>query len=544
MLSLLETRTRLAAVSLSRPTLFNFVAKRNNFATITFKVNSHLTRGYCTLGTEKTLSPTLHSATLAPRSAPTMQTKLWTPSVEGFASSGSIPHKPISFPLPSVNAGDVSSVPSADEIMTMITSQYPSLSTLASLLEEPASLLRSGETIAFPTETVYGLGANALDSDAIGGIYRAKGRPSDNPLIVHVSSASQLDSLATYVCPLARRLMGAFWPGPLTIILPDAGKASARVTAGLNTVGIRMPSHPIALALIEAAGVPLAAPSANTSGRPSPTTAAHVFDDLNGRIAGIVRGPDVLVSDWAGDEATGQGAVTRMTQCEFGVESTVVDVSHLSPDQDVEVVMGDDGQSVLRTEGAPLAYILRPGGVTKAMLEEVIGVGRVEFDPTLLISVDQAFEDEERDQDPLLIQSEVLGGLQPRAPGMKYTHYAPRAPLFVVVGTTTGDINSDLEALEGHITMAKQKGRRVGVLTTYEMQSHFSPLADVVLPCGSRKNMLSIAAQLYDTLRLFDDHEVDVIYAESFQSDNLGAAVMNRLLKAAGGKVLRGFNVV
>ena len=202
-------------------------------------------------------------------------------------------------------------------------------------LQEAAKLLRENEAVDFPTETVYGLGANAMDDEAIAKIFEAKGRPSDNPLIVHIGTKSQLDGIVKEIPPVAEKLMAHFWPGPLTIILPRKEGISEKVTAGLNTVGVRMPDHPIALALIEEANVPVAAPSANRSGRPSPTLASHVYEDLNGKIAGIVDGG-----------ATG-----------VGVESTVIDCTSTVP------------------------TILRPGGITKEQLEAVIGT--VSLDPAL-----------------------------------------------------------------------------------------------------------------------------------------------------------------
>ena len=324
-------------------------------------------------------------------------------------------------------------------------------------LQEAAKLLRENEAVAFPTETVYGLGANAMDDEAIAKIFEAKGRPSDNPLIVHIGTKSQLDGIVKEIPPVAEKLMAHFWPGPLTIILPRKEGISEKVTAGLNTVGVRMPDHPIALALIEEANVPVAAPSANRSGRPSPTLASHVYEDLNGKIAGIVDGG-----------ATG-----------VGVESTVIDCTSAVP------------------------TILRPGGITKEQLEAVIGT----------VSLDPALKDEKE---------------KPKSPGMKYTHYAPKAPLSIVEGSR--------EFIQQLVDGKKEEGFKVGVLTTEEYQHVYN--ADVILSCGVRSDLASVATKLYDVLRTFDASEVDVIFSESFPNEGIGNAIMNRLTKAAGHHII------
>ncbi|UOY91228.1 L-threonylcarbamoyladenylate synthase [Ectobacillus sp. JY-23] len=325
-------------------------------------------------------------------------------------------------------------------------------------IHEAAMLLRDGEAIAFPTETVYGLGADATSDAAVTKIFEAKGRPSDNPLIVHIASQSQLEKLVSDVPPIARVLMEHFWPGPLTLIFPKRDGVSTKVTAGLDTVAVRMPDHDIALALIAAADVPVAAPSANRSGRPSPTLASHVKEDLEGKIAGIVDGG-----------ATG-----------VGVESTVLDCTGNVP------------------------VILRPGGVTKEQLEEVIGA--VMVDPGLESNVEK-----------------------PKSPGMKYTHYAPKAPLVIADGST-----SFVQAL---IDEARQEGLKVGVLTTAEQKGSYK--ADQIIICGKREDLSTVAAGLYEALRGFDSTDVDVIYSEAFPKIGIGIAVMNRLVKAAGHQVIK-----
>ncbi|MFT8319239.1 MAG: L-threonylcarbamoyladenylate synthase [Sporolactobacillus sp.] len=323
---------------------------------------------------------------------------------------------------------------------------------------DAADCLQRGEVVAFPTETVYGLGGNAKLSDSAHKIYAAKGRPSDNPLIVHVAEKEQVREICTDINPLAKKLMDTFWPGPLTLILPSRGTVSDAVTAGLSTVAVRMPSHPVARALLLACGLPIAAPSANTSGKPSPTTAEHVFSDLNGKIAGIVDGGPTGV----------------------GVESTVVDCTT-----------------------TPVT-ILRPGGISKEQLTEAIG-------PVI--------------DDPGLVRSDQT----PKAPGMKYKHYAPKATMYLVPAGKT--------RIQEFVTHEKNDARRVGVLTTEENRQAY-PQADVLLICGRRSEPETVAHNLFGVLRQFDKEKVDVIYSETFQETGIGRAIMNRLSKAAAGRVI------
>lgn len=322
---------------------------------------------------------------------------------------------------------------------------------------EAANLLKQNEVIAFPTETVYGLGANATSDEAITKVYEAKGRPSDNPLIVHIANSSQVHDFVLEIPEKAEKLMKKFWPGPLTIIFKvRPGSISKKVSAGLDTVSIRMPDHPLALALIKEANLPIAAPSANSSGKPSPTAAKHVREDLNGRIAGILDGGETGI----------------------GVESTVVDC----------------------TVDVPI--ILRPGGVTKEAMESVIG--NVEIDPALHENAKS----------------------RPKAPGMKYTHYAPNAPVYLVNGTT--------EFIQELVKKSRAKGLVVGVIATDETADLYD--ADYVRACGSRQDLSTVANKLYDTLRSFNSKSVDIIYSEVFSTAGVGLAVMNRLEKAAGHK--------
>ncbi|WP_019635557.1 L-threonylcarbamoyladenylate synthase [Paenibacillus fonticola] len=337
-------------------------------------------------------------------------------------------------------------------------------------IQEAAAVLASGGTVAFPTETVYGLGADARSTPAVEAIFAAKGRPSDNPLIVHIADMRQLDGLVTEVNETARRLMEAFWPGPLTLVLPAVPSAvSPRVTAGLSTVAVRMPAHEVALRLIAAAGCPVAAPSANRSGRPSPTLAQHVGEDLAGVIDGIVDGGPTGV----------------------GVESTVVEA-------------GPDGT----------VTVLRPGGITAEQLARV-AAGGVKLDPALLEAAG----------------AQLLPA--PKSPGMKYTHYAPRGTLRIVRGAAVRKVAARIGA---ELDAASRRGEVTGVLAFDEHLPHYR--ADCVLSLGSIAALETAAHRLYGALRRFDERGVTYILAESCPEDGLGAAVMNRLLKAAGHDVI------
>ncbi|MBT2756599.1 threonylcarbamoyl-AMP synthase [Mesobacillus foraminis] len=325
-------------------------------------------------------------------------------------------------------------------------------------ITEAADLLRRNEVVALPTETVYGLGGNAQSDEAVSKIFSAKGRPADNPLIIHIAHEQQLEDFIKDIPAKAKTLMERFWPGPLTLILEKKeGVLSELATAGLSTVGVRMPDHPVALALIEASGLPIAAPSANMSGRPSPTTAEHVRSDLDGRVSGILDGGPTGV----------------------GVESTVVDC----------------------TEEFPV--ILRPGGITEEQLQEAIG--QIRTDPAL--------------SDPRKA---------PKAPGMKYRHYAPNAPLFLVDGS--------VEQIQSLIGEKQAEGKKVGVLTTEENEARYQ--ADVVISCGRRDALATVAEALYDTLRAFNESSVDIIFGEVFPESGVGTAIMNRLSKASGSPII------
>lgn len=340
-------------------------------------------------------------------------------------------------------------------------------------MKEAAALIRSGELVAFPTETVYGLGADALHPEASKKIYAAKGRPSDNPLIVHLSRFEDLKSIAKEVPPQARKLQEAFWPGPLTMVLWKNGSVPYETTGGLDTVAVRMPNHAIALRLIAESGCFIAAPSANTSGKPSPTEAAHVAYDMDGRIPMILDGGPVGI----------------------GIESTIVDL----------------------TEKIPM--ILRPGYITKKMLEDALGE-EVCVDPAIMT-------------DPLAEKKDKTADeLHPKAPGMKYRHYAPKAKLAIV----DGEAGSVVKRINELVREKQENGQKVGVIATDETVLSYE--ADYVVSIGAREDEDAIAKHLYRILREFDDGDVDVIYSEDFSTPGIGQAIMNRLMKAAGHQVL------
>lgn len=333
-------------------------------------------------------------------------------------------------------------------------------------IHEAAAILRAGGLVAFPTETVYGLGANGLDRTACAGIYAAKGRPSDNPLILHAADRGMVDMAAREVPPLAEKLLAAFAPGPITLILPKRMEVPDSVTGGLDTVGVRLPENDIARALIRAAGVPVAAPSANLSGRPSPTNAAAVAADMAGRIPLILDGGS----------------------CRFGVESTIVDCT------------------------GNTAVILRPGAVTPEMLREV--VGEVRIDPAL------------------------KGAAIPRAPGMKYTHYAPRVPLTLIdapAGRRAAVFRREVEKRQA-------AGETVGLIVSEEVAAALEDIIPLELRgiYGRAGDLAAMAAHLYDTLRSFDRKPATVLLGEAVPPEGLGLAIMNRLEKASGGRKIQG----
>ena len=330
------------------------------------------------------------------------------------------------------------------------------------LINEAADIIKAGGLVAFPTETVYGLGANGLDEDAVENIYKAKGRPSDNPLILHISAKEELNPLVEEIPQLAYDCIERFWPGPLTIIFKKSEIIPNIITAGLDTVAIRMPDHPIASKLISQSGVPIAAPSANLSGKPSPTKGSHVIEDMMGKIDMIIDGGNTGV----------------------GLESTVLDLSTEIP------------------------TILRPGGITLEDLRQII--------PNVI-------------QDGSITNKEEI----PKSPGQKYKHYAPNAEMILFVG----DVERIIDEIKKQAEELIIEGKNVGIMATEETRESYDK--GKILICGSRENRETIAHNLFDVLRNFDESNVDIILAEGVSFDNIGMAIMNRMVKAAGGKVIK-----
>ena len=333
-------------------------------------------------------------------------------------------------------------------------------------IKQAADILKSGGLVAFPTETVYGLGANGLDAYACKKIYEAKGRPSDNPLILHIAEKKDLYTIVKEVPQKAEKLINAFWPGPLTMIFQKKDCVPHEITGGFSTVAVRFPSHAVAQAIIKASGLPIAAPSANSSGKPSPTKASHVIFDLDSKIDMIIDGGNA----------------------EVGLESTIIDVSEEVP------------------------TLLRPGAITKEMIENVIG--RIEIDPTILTKPSQ--------------------NLVPKAPGMKYTHYSPKADVILVQG-------DDLSIVQQNINQfAKrelQLSKKVGILATDQTKQYYD--CGIVLSLGNRENLEEIGSNLFKHLRKFDFLGVETVYSETVPEIGEGLAIMNRLQKAAGYKVIK-----
>lgn len=325
-------------------------------------------------------------------------------------------------------------------------------------------ILKRGGLVAFPTETVYGLGGDALNENSSRLIYAAKGRPSDNPLIVHITNMEALKKIVTEIPPAARKLAERYWPGPLTMIFYKSSAVPLATTGGLDTVAVRMPSHKTARAMIDAAGGYIAAPSANRSGRPSPTVARYVIEDLDGLVDMIIDGGEVNI----------------------GLESTIIDLTGEVP------------------------TILRPGYVTQDMLTETLG----------LVDVDRTILDANSHQ-------------APKAPGMKYRHYAPKGNLSIVEGEperVVSYINERISALQ-------KEGRKTGVIATDETVARY--YGDDIKSVGSRRDEEVIARHLFRILREFDDDNVEVMFTESFETAGIGQAIMNRLLKAAGHQVIQ-----
>lgn len=333
-----------------------------------------------------------------------------------------------------------------------------------SIIQEAGHILQNGGLVTIPTETVYGLGANALDEEAAKKTYAAKGRPSDNPLIVHIAHMEDLDKIVTEVPENARKIAAKFWPGPLTMIFNKSACVPLGTTGGLETVAVRMPDDEIARRIIIAGGGYISAPSANTSGKPSPTTAGHVAEDLGGKIDMIVDGGSV----------------------DIGVESTILDMTVEPP------------------------MILRPGAITRQMLSEVIGE----------VAVDETLISEQ-------------SGKAPKAPGMKYRHYAPNADMVIVEGAP----DETVKAIRQLAYEDERHGKRVGIIATNESLSLYT--TGIVKSIGSRENEKTVARNLYKILREFNEEDVSCIYSEAFSEEGIGTAIMNRLGKAAGHHVIQ-----
>ncbi|MBO4267633.1 MAG: threonylcarbamoyl-AMP synthase [Lachnospiraceae bacterium] len=334
-----------------------------------------------------------------------------------------------------------------------------------SVMDEAGSIIRSGGLVAFPTETVYGLGGDALNPASSRKIYEAKGRPSDNPLIVHIADMGDLEKIAEDIPDVAYALADRYWPGPLTMIFKKNSVVPSETTGGLDTVAVRFPSHPVAQAFIRAAGGYIAAPSANISGRPSPTTGDHVRADMDGRIDMIIdSGP-----------------------CDIGLESTIIDLSSDVP------------------------MMLRPGFVSADMLREVL---------------------DELDTDPAVYR-EVGPDTKPKAPGMKYRHYAPKGKVTIVSGKKDDVVRYIREKLD------EDSGRvKTAVLSDSDDREQYER-ADLVADMGDRNDEAAIASRLYDVLRKCDDEDIEEIYSEEFNTPQLGQAIMNRLIKAAGHNIVK-----
>lgn len=331
-------------------------------------------------------------------------------------------------------------------------------------IKKAGEVIRLGGLVVFPTETVYGLGANALDINAVSKIFKAKGRPQDNPLIVHVAHKN-ISRYAIDIPEVARVLIDKFWPGPLTIILIKASCIPDVTSAGLKSVGIRMPDNAIALSLIEAAGVPIAAPSANISGKPSPTNVARCIEDLSGKVDYII----------GGDKS------------KIGLESTIIDCTVYPP------------------------CVLRPGGITLEQLKEIDE--KIYIDPFVMKKSEQ--------------------NIAPKAPGMKYRHYAPKAPVKII----EGDLQKTIVKINEMVQNYKEEHKTIGIMVTSETFDLYEN--EFIVSLGSRSDLNSIAQNLFEALRFLDDKQVDLILCEGFEEKGVGIAIMNRLRKSAGYDIIK-----
>ena len=336
-------------------------------------------------------------------------------------------------------------------------------------IERCAEILREGGTVAFPTETVYGLGADALNPEAVKKIFEAKGRPPDNPLIIHISKTEDILPLVKEIPEKAYMLMERFWPGPLTLIFKKSNIVPRETSGGFPTIAIRMPDHPIAMKLIEKSGIPIAAPSANISGRLSPTKAEHVIEDLMGRVDAIIVGGD----------------------CNVGIESTVLDMTGEVP------------------------VILRPGGITREMLEKVLG---------------EPFTD-------LTAESPGKVGTGHNFLNTEHAHYLPNAKVIII----QGELNNTVAKINELKTKYKKENKKVGIICTDETKNKYEEDTEEIITksLGSRKYPETIAANLFRVLRGLDKTGVEIILCESVEMTEIGQAIMDRLKKAAGGCVIK-----
>ena len=318
------------------------------------------------------------------------------------------------------------------------------------ILNKAAGIIKNGGLVVFPTETVYGLGANVFNEKALAKIFSAKGRPSDNPIIVHISGRNQLEELVNNITENQKKLIKAFWPGPLTIVFEKKKEISDIISGGLPTIAVRMPSNPIAYELIHLAGVPIAAPSANVSGRPSGTTGEHIYEELTGKV-------DMIINAGFSD---------------IGVESTVLRINNEQ------------------------ALILRPGAITKEMLEKIL------FPLAVIFA---------KDKNELQF-----------SPGTKYRHYAPKARLEIISGK-----------MKERAEILKEEKLKIGIITTNQNKDSFKKYEPNIFVLGDKNNLEEISQKLYDALRFFDTHYVDIILCESFPKEGLGVAIMDRLEKAS-----------
>ena len=343
--------------------------------------------------------------------------------------------------------------------MKTVVSRIENLDKDLHLVDEAAASIKEGGTVLFPTETVYGLGADALNPEAVKKIFEAKGRPQDNPLIIHVAS-KDISRFVKDVPDIAQKIMDKFWPGPLTMVLNKKDIVPDVTSANLSTIGVRMPNNKVALKLIELSGTAIAAPSANISGRPSPTDIERCEEDLLGKVNYIIGGE----------------------KCQVGVESTIVDCTVNPP------------------------IVLRPGGITLEMLKEIDP--SIELDKGLMKKPEKDFK--------------------PKAPGMKYKHYAPKAKVRIISGENENVVKKTQELAHSYI----EEGKKVGILSSKENAENYNEGEVIII--GSMNKLEEVAQNLFEDLRKFDDIGMDIILAEAFEEQGVGIAVMNRLKKSAG----------